>query len=218
MERFFSHYLKESDRYELLAENLQLIENKVTIGELDFLIRDTTNQSIIHLEIACKFYIHRPKTPGHSLDQWIGPNRKDRLVDKLQKLRDRQFPLLNHPIAQEKLKNYNLEDQDIQQMLFLPGLLFSSFENGIYDNSINPEAVQGYWLSASQFEAKALDECQLAIPEKENWLVHPSCNEDWFSPDTIIPKVKDRLEVQRSPMIWLKRSDGLYERFFVLWW
>ena len=37
IEYLFESYVNESNRYELLAKNIQIIEDKITVGELDFI-------------------------------------------------------------------------------------------------------------------------------------------------------------------------------------
>lgn len=218
MERLFSHYITQSNRYSLIVENLQLIKDKKTIGELDFLIRDNELDQTIHLEIACKFYIYRPGLSPDNMACWIGPNKKDKLVDKLAKLKERQFPLLKHPVTQKKLQELGVDSHNIQQQLFLPGILFTpkDFEGDIGD--INPKVAKGHWLTAEQFESDDFSNCQLAIPEKQNWMVDPNQNKDWLPVEKARPLILEKLKNQRSPMVWCKRGSEVYVRFFVLWW
>ncbi len=218
MERLFSHYISQSTRYSILAENLQLIENKQTIGELDFLIKDNELQQVIHLEIACKFYIYRPGLSPNKMGGWIGPNKKDKLIDKLAKLKERQFPLLNHPVAHRKLQEFKISSDSIRQQLFLPGILFTpkNFNDDV--GHVNPKAIQGFWLTKEQFHKDDFRNCQLAIPEKENWMVDPSHNSDWLPLEKIRKLVAEKHQNQRSPMVWRKTSSDEFERFFVLWW
>jgi hypothetical protein len=42
-----------------LYENIQVIEDKKTIGEIDFLLKKNTKQ-VIHMELAYKFYLFDP--------------------------------------------------------------------------------------------------------------------------------------------------------------
>lgn len=218
MERLFSHYIAHSKHYSLIAENLQLIMDKLTVGELDFLIQDNELKQTIHLEIACKFYIFRPGLSPDKMACWIGPNRKDKLVDKLSKLRERQFPLLHHPVAVDALKNLGLANSKIQQQLFLSGILFTPKDFNSDFGKVNPNAVNGYWISAEQFEKENFSSCQLAIPEKENWMVNPKHNTEWLPVSKARAIIAEKLKTQRSPLVWRKTAAGRYERFFVLWW
>lgn len=218
MERLFSHYISQSNKYSLLAENLQLIEDKVTIGELDFLLRYNEQKQTIHLEIACKFYIYRPGLSPEKIGCWIGPNKKDKLVDKLSKLKDRQFPLLQHSVARKAIQDLGISETKILQQLFLPGILFTP--KGLNDNvgNVNPKAINGYWLTMEQFEEDDFPNYQLALPEKENWMVDPKHNTEWLPVKKAKAVVLEKLQNKRSPMVWCKSDSGECERFFVLWW
>lgn len=95
VERFVFSQLGEDSECQILAENLQIQDGKRTIGELDALILDKGKP--IHLEIVYKFYLFDPHENDNELSHWIGPNRKDSLLQKLEKLREKQLPLLYHP-------------------------------------------------------------------------------------------------------------------------
>jgi len=50
--------LVASHKVDLLEQNLQLRdEDRTTVGELDFLIREHSNNALVHLELATKFYL-----------------------------------------------------------------------------------------------------------------------------------------------------------------
>jgi len=61
------------------------------------------NNKPIHLEIIYKFYLYDPSIGLTQLDHWIGPNRRDSLVKKLTKLKQKQLPLLYHPLITQLL-------------------------------------------------------------------------------------------------------------------
>lgn len=217
MEVLFSHYIRSSKRYELLAENLQIRNEETTLGELDFLIRDKQELEILHVEMACKFYLNRPGLNNEKMACWIGPNGRDRLVDKMKKLRERQFPMLHHSAVGEQLQKLNVEPTAVKQKLFLPGILFLP-KSQETDSKLNADPVQGYWLSTEDFIESDFSNSQLAIPAKENWLLDPSLNKNWLQPEEAKVEVRALLEKQRSPMVWLRTNQGDHHRFFVLWW
>ena len=92
MEYFMEASIKASQRYELIAKNLQIIHNKKTLGEIDFLIRDLKENKVIHLELVYKFYLFDPLYSENKYACWIGPNRKDSLPLKINKF---YFPIKN---------------------------------------------------------------------------------------------------------------------------
>jgi uncharacterized protein len=85
-ERFLSHFLKHHPKYQILAENIQIIDQKETIGELDFLIQHQ-EKGLLHLELACKFYLFNPSA-SRKEEVWCGPNNRDFLSLKKQKLQE----------------------------------------------------------------------------------------------------------------------------------
>lgn len=218
MERLFSHYIQHSQRYSLIAENMLIISEGVTLGELDFIIKDRRTKEFIHIEMACKFYIFKPGLSADALQCWVGPNNKDRLADKLSKLKNHQFPLLHHTATRHLLQPLKLSPKNLTQQLFLPGLLFTPKKHQVSLPQINPMAIAGYWLSQSEFQNQDFSGALLHIPAKEDWLTHPQTAMGWLTEKEAKILIMERLEKKKSPMVWLKTMNGSYERFFVLWW
>lgn len=95
MEHFFEYYINNQDKFEVLIKNLQIFNNKITIGELDFIIRDVQLNQILHIELVCKFYLYIPDANNNNeFEKWIGPNKKDSLSKKIINLQQKQLPLL----------------------------------------------------------------------------------------------------------------------------
>src|SRR5690606_10935595 len=93
MEGFFRIEIKRSSRYRLLAQNLQIVQEKITIGEIDSIIEHIKTGAKLHIELVYKFYLYDPSIEGE-INKWIGPNRKDNLPQKINKLKEKQLPLL----------------------------------------------------------------------------------------------------------------------------
>lgn len=129
VEKFFEFYIQNSSRYELINHNIQIIENKNTVGEIDFILHDTKENCYKHMELVYKFYLYDDSFEKE-LDRYIGPNRDDSLIKKLTKLENKQFPLLYHPITKDYLKDIKVDE--VQQELslfaniFLPKKLYNS--------------------------------------------------------------------------------------------
>jgi hypothetical protein len=71
VERFVAHQLKQNITISILAENVQIQEEKITVGEIDFIIKE--DQNPIHLEIVYKFYLYDETTGKTAIEQFIGP-------------------------------------------------------------------------------------------------------------------------------------------------
>ena len=90
------YWLTISPNYSRVARNIQLNEERRTIGELDFLIRDLHSDEFIHLEVAVKFYMGFIN--GTEMSCWYGNNLHDRLDKKFGRLSDFQTQLSQlHP-------------------------------------------------------------------------------------------------------------------------
>lgn len=218
VEYFFKYYLEQFSNEEILLANTQITSNKITVGELDFLLRNRFSQSISHVELVYKFYLYDPSIPSET-DRWIGPNRRDTLVKKLKKLQEQQLPLLHRLETQPLLKQLHISPEEIGQMicfkanLFVPySLLEKPFAR------INPDCVQGFWLKAKEFTEQEFGDHLFYSPKKANWPVAPEKNTCWFSFDLIREQLSLLLDQEKSPLVWMKKRTGEYKRFFLVWW
>jgi hypothetical protein len=112
---FFSH----SPAFELLHRNVVLIQDKNTRGEFDFIVKDLSKNCVLHIEVACKYYVGLKNSNGSK--HWIGPNGHDSLYLKLEKL-NQQIKVF----STEPGKNFLQENQlaiNISKV-FLKGYFF----------------------------------------------------------------------------------------------
>ena len=107
-ELFFKELIKGSKEYKVLADGIQVFKDKRTVGELDFIIQHRKSLQVFHTELTYKFYAYDPNIATTAIEKWIGPNRKDTLVQKLDKLNTRQFPLLHTKETQQRLEKLSL--------------------------------------------------------------------------------------------------------------
>ncbi len=71
-EYLFENWLKHSQRFQLLAANIQIQGETKTLGELDYVVRAIETNETLHIELACKFYV-LDETLGTKVSaQWIG--------------------------------------------------------------------------------------------------------------------------------------------------
>lgn len=101
-EMFMWFWLRDQDYhpYELLGHSIQQIAGARTLGELDFLVKNTETHQIEHWEVALKYYLAEC---DFSLPYWYGLNRTDTLKRKLNHFTQKQFQFdqaLNYPIQQ----------------------------------------------------------------------------------------------------------------------
>ena len=213
VERFVSFQLSRNPSIKIISENIQISKDKITLGELDCLLYK--NGTPIHLEVIYKFYLYDPTKQG--LDCWIGPNKKDSLVEKLDKLRQKQLPLLYSKECKEYLQSIDLNAKDIQQQVYFKAQLFVPFRmKKEIQSSINTDCIVGYYFKPH--ELVQFKDAKFYIPTKKDWLMIPHTNVDWIVYEKFLKQSKTYLDRQFSPMCWMKTTTGELKKFFLIWW
>ena len=82
MEYVFKQLIEYCPDYEVLLHNLPIRDEKQTIGEIDFILRETCTKELVHVELTYKFYIINPKI-SEPMHQLMGPNRRDMFFRKM---------------------------------------------------------------------------------------------------------------------------------------
>jgi len=214
-EKIVSELIKASTNYKVLYENIQLIEDKKTIGEIDFIIKDMNANQLIHLELAYKFYLFDPKISSKPINNWIGPNRNDSLNEKLAKLKNKQFPLLFHDSAKSNFSE--IEISEISQALCFLVSLFIPYEYKASFSPIYEKAIQGYYLNIEKFISIDHSEKKYYLPSKKEWGMDPSENENWADFNGIEKFLNTCINEKQAPLCWQKCKDS-YIAFFIVWW
>jgi hypothetical protein len=215
VENIVSELIKSSTNYKVLYENVQVIEDKKTIGEIDFLIEETTTKQLIHMELAYKFYLFDPTVSSEPINNWIGPNRNDSLKEKLEKLKRKQFPLLYHNCAKSTLKN--IEVEEAFQALCLLVSLFIPYENEASFSPIDEKAIKGYYLNYERFISLDNPAKTYYVPSKKEWGMDPSENKTWTNFKGVEKYIKTSLNEKQAQLCWQKHKDSFLE-FFIVWW
>ncbi len=152
---------KLSDTYQIEAEEIQLFEQKKTIGAIDFIIRNLQNSQLEHWEVAVKFYLlHDSK--------WFGPNAADRLDIKLDRMLNHQLKMSSTQSFIDLYPKWN----PIKPKLLMQGRLhinpfsLEAIPTHSLDYQINPESIDGFWCFFSQ---RHLIKSQLYPLTKVQW-------------------------------------------------
>ena len=215
VEKAVSQCIQASTNYNVLHESIQLVEEKQTIGEIDFILEEIKSGRVIHMELAYKFYLYDPSISDQLIQNWIGPNRNDSLHLKLKKLREKQFPLLQHKALESQLSG--LERSEISQMLCFIASLFVPYQDKVDLEPGFQKAVKGYYLSYSDFQSLNHSASTYYLPPKKEWGLDPSENQNWMSYEEIRKNLNESVKEHRSRMIWQKKGD-VYDTFFIVWW
>ena len=215
IERFVSYQLSQNSHTRILSENIQIQREKITLGELDCIL--LKNNKPIHLEVIYKFYLFDATVGNNEIDHFIGPNRKDTLLAKLDKLKNKQLPLLYSSECIRYLDTLALSiDQIVQQVYFKAQLFVPFSTKNIQLQQLNSECIFGFYISRK--EIFQLNSATFYIPNKKDWLVIPHTNVDWLNYTTFLKHSQKFLERQFSPLCWVKNQKGVLEKFFLVWW
>ena len=215
VEKIVSELIKSSENYIVLYENVQILEDKNTIGEIDFIIENKNKKECIHLELAYKFYLFDPSISSEPINNWIGPNRNDSLKEKLDKLKTKQFPLLYHSCTESKLNDININK--VSQALCLLTSLFIPYGYKTKLNPVYEKAIKGYYLNLEQFISLNNSEKLYYLPSKKEWGMDASENEIWTPFKGIENQINTSIKEKQAPLCWQKYK-GTYLTFFIVWW
>lgn len=215
IERFVSYQLKQEKSIKIVSENIQIQQEKRTLGELDCII--LKNNKPIHLEIIYKFYLYDETIGGNEIEHFIGPNRKDSLLEKIMKLKEKQLPLLYSNECKEYLKTINLNEANIIQQVYFKAQLFIPFSNqNIELINLNNDSISGFYIT--QKELELFSSCKFYIPIKKDWITEPYQNVNWINFQEFKEKTKEYLDRKFSPLYWLKKPNGELTKMFLVWW
>lgn len=149
-ERLYEVMLSDLLGWEILLKNAQIQSNGHTLGELDFIVRNTTDNRIEHHEIAIKYYLGVPNGGDESL--WYGPNAKDRLDIKSDRLINHQSTRTQQPETLELLSRHGINGP-ITPRIFMPGYLFYPLATALEAPATTPQNhLRGCWTYADTLE------------------------------------------------------------------
>jgi len=173
-EGLVSFWLFISPNYRELQQNIQIIEDKHTYGEIDFIIEELSTGEVIHLEVAVKFYLGCE--PYEDAYRWVGTNTKDQLGKKIDHLKLHQTQLSKkYP---EQLKNYFEQTID-RRHCFIKGRLFYPESSDIspqissQDLELTDNHLRGRWCYADERD-KSNNVIKI---NKSHWLAELNSND-----------------------------------------
>jgi len=213
-EFFTLEYWSHLPDLELICHNIQIEGEHQTLGEIDAILRTETEW--LHVEMAYKFYLYDSEHGTTSLEHWIGPNRKDSLTAKLQRLTDHQLPLIDTIEAKRQLQSFVPRHTPMTSKVWLKAQLFVPLGAEIDVAPLNPECVQGYYMQTDALQK--LEKHSFFLPTKLEWLLEPTAATNWKSLEQITAEIEPILERRFSPLLWTKAPNGTLQKIFVVWW
>jgi hypothetical protein len=214
VERFVSSQLQQNKEITILLENVQVQNEKITIGEIDCLLKH--NHTPIHLEIIYKFYLFDAQIGTTEIEHWIGPNRNDSLLKKLTKLKEKQLPLLYNPLTKPLLDDLDLKADEIQQVVCFKAQLFVPYQKDVEFKELNAACINGFYIPIS--EIKQFTDSKFYIPTKTNWLLEVQTQVNWLNYSLFSEEVTTLTNAKTAPLCWIKFPNGNIQKFFVVWW
>ncbi len=215
VERFVSHQLYQYKLVTILAENIQIQQDKITLGELDCLLM--LNENPAHVEIVYKFYLYDATVGNSELEHWIGPNRNDSLIQKLTKLKNKQLPLLHTSEAKTLLETLSIAAHEIRQYVHFKAQLFIPYFNrNIEFKLLNNACVSGFYLTYD--ELNEFSDSKFYIPIKVDWLMEIQTQTNWLTYELFLSKIEPSITGKSSVLCWIKRQNGELHKCFVIWW
>lgn len=218
MEYVFKQLIEYSEDYKLVLYNLPIRDEKRTLGEIDFILKNKKTNQFIHVELTYKFYLLDPEIPDpiHSL---IGPNRRDRFFDKMEKIKNEQFSLLHSTAGINALADHKIDHLKIKHQCCFKAQVFVPYHQKNRNLGVLNKAVMaGYWLRLKDFITTDFIKDQFYIPRKSDWVIAPQEQVSWKSHDEILLEIQSKLKEKRAPMIWRKNAKKEFEKCFIVWW
>jgi hypothetical protein len=177
-ETLWFYWLSHHKRYQVIDNNLQIIIDGETLGEIDFIVFDRVTRQTSHWELAIKFYLGVGDT--REMSNWHGPNLQDRLDIKVAHLLHRQSLISKDRRVAKWLKRSGITIDEC--MVVLKGRLYYPWHtalSGGQGSSLTaiasppqcaPDHLNSRWLRLSQIDV-AFDVRQCFVPLiNQGWL------------------------------------------------
>ncbi len=218
MEYIFEQLLFESKNWHVLAKNLLVDKNKERLGELDFIVYNKAKKKNHHIELAYKFYIINPDItePVYRL---MGPNKKDMFFTKLEKLKNKQFPLLFSKEIETQLNELHITPEEVKQEVCFKAQLFAPYKYDTFSiRPLNKDCLVGNWIRFDDFNTAEFKQYEYYVPYKQEWAIKPTLNRLYSSHYETLLDINLRMFKENTPMLWVKKPNGELEKLFVVWW
>lgn len=196
-------WLQEIRGVEIVASSLQVRDGTRTIGEIDFIFRDT-NGHLNHWETAIKFFLHCPQSSG---SHFPGPNASDNFERKMTKLFEKQLRLSESAYPEVSSRR-----------AFVRGRMFYHPEIGephALPLHLSSQHQRGVWIRESELQwFEQHIEASGCIAMKPHWLAPPVDRDVLRPTPTLIQELTEHFERTRYPAMVL--LPGVVDQMFVV--
>ncbi|MDX1633804.1 MAG: DUF1853 family protein [Marinobacter sp.] len=173
-ERLYAYLLEQLLGWPVLLQNQPVRDTRGrTLGELDFIVCNPVTAAAEHHELAVKYYLGLPE-PDRV--RWYGPNARDRLDLKRDRLLNHQSRMTERPETLSLLAAQDLAGP-LTARIVMPGNLFYPLQPPCprAPDWVNPHHERGYWLALS--ELPGLDHDHWVPLHKPDWLGPFQCRQ-----------------------------------------
>lgn len=223
-EHLWHFFLQQDPETELVAHNIAIHEAGKTLGEFDCIYYDRPLGCHVHLELAVKYFLGVPGIvdTGSATKryEWLGPDRRDSLEAKLDRLLQRQIRLGGTAAGTRKLAELNIHTT--RKEIALKGYLFQPLSAPAPPPpGYNPACAMNVWLAHEQLEGHcaSLDASAFIILPKMAWLsaAHGLVSNTRLDRHELQAQVLARFANEPYPLLVsaLDRHDVEASRFFV---
>jgi hypothetical protein len=167
-ESLVGYWLQQITGWQLIASDHPVRQEKRTLGAYDFIVRNDQDR-VEHWEVAVKFYLRRGEHAEWS--HWVGPNQRDRLDKKVNRMRDHQLVLARRDVGQAALEELGVSKVH-QQVALLKGAFFTEWGSSPAGPAGSRSDAEGRWADASRLSelAHAFPESHWVRRDKPFWL------------------------------------------------
>lgn len=209
-EHLLAFWFEHAPHTQLLAHNLNVVSDGLTVGATDFVV--LLNHTPYHIELTCKYY----GGTGGRIADWCGLNRDDRMAGKIAKL-PQQLMLLKFSDGLKTLQQQGLPTQ-LHTASIVRGIGFFTPSADALEAPINPHGWHGTYLA--DWPAHSFDNPQqrYALLNRMNYLAPARLSEAETQTAAQIQAVESGLIAvleKRPDDFWhetarlMKISDGL---------
>jgi len=204
-EKLVQFWLMHSEDIELVANNIQLVENGNTLGEIDFIVK--RNNRYEHWEVAVKFYL------GYEHEIWIGPNPVDRLDLKLNRMFSHQLKMTETEAGKRLLQKLGIDELD--RKCLVKGYLYYPLNKEFAAPQVSSVFHARSWWTYHKSLNYPMKDLFLARKEKRDWL-SPSIfkEEDLIRQEQLIQKLSSRKNRKPQLFAFLKKEGAHYYEEF----
>jgi uncharacterized protein len=168
-EALLAFWFSHAPGFRLLARNEVITGQGATLGELDLLVEDLELGEVVHLEVACKYYLGTGRSAAP--EKWMGITPADTLAAKVGAM-NRQLGLTDTAEGRHWLRSRGFRQPD-QRLIVLKGYLFQPFRllgRHPLPKQAGPSHHAGWWMHAHDLAALAGDVPQWIALPRERWI------------------------------------------------